>query len=934
MKVIFRHSTVLFLLVTVCCVVGNLQAQYYFGKNKVQYTDFDWYMMTTEHFNVYYYSDEAELAEIAAESAERSYKALAAKFNHEIYSKIPLIIYSTPNHFVQTNVTFSFLPENVAGFTEFIKGRVVVPFNGSYFDFDRVIRHEMVHVFTISRINRHGRESGRFSAAYPPLWFTEGLAEYWSREWGSEADLIVRDMVINGTLPKIDELWTVHGTFFMYKLGQSICEFIAMEYGEDKLTRMFDNWYVGKRFEEIVKFTLGEDLKTVSDKWQYHLKKKYYPQIEELDLPDKQADRLTEHVFAVRPVPVQVMNSQGEEEPWVIYKANKTGYSAIYMQPADKLNAKPITLLKGERSSRYESLHLLSSGVDQYNDSLLVFASKSKERDVLYIYDLTKREVVRRYEFDSLIAVTSPRFSPNGDFVAFTGNHPNGYADLFVLELATGGLRQITDDIYNDLDPSFGHDGKSLLFASDRGGAGYDGYTSIYRIDLESKQITRLTSGTYTDRYPSENPLGSQIVFTSDRGDERAVNIFMLEDNQTLSQVTAYITGAFDPRFSADGSELYFYGYQNRGFHLFRSDIKDIRSVPAEPPAYTDAQWFPGKIGSESTVSNVKYKTDYSLDIAQSTIAYDGVFGTLGGIQAAMSDVLGNNTFVFLLSNTAREKDDLLTSFNVGVTYLRRTKRVNLGIGGFHLYDEYYNDYDGYYYERLIGGMFLVSYPFSKFTRVETSVFARHSDKDTYAGLVNRKAFPATHLVSFVTDNTLWLPTGPIDGRRLNLTAGYSYDFRNGRSFNRLASADLRIYQRLRTYSCIASRFFAFTSAGIEPQRLYLGGSWSFRGYNRRHWYNRNILFNSVEIRFPLINALILATPPGVMRFGGIQGAIFHDLGTAWDDRWDGWHGSFGLSFRLALGYLVTLRLDISRTHDFHYIASRNRTDFFFGWNF
>ncbi len=931
---VFRNIVILLALFFIVLSAGDAQAQYYFGKNKVQYTDFDWHMMTTEHFKIYYYSDEAELAEIAAQSAEESYRFLAAKFKHEIYAKIPLIIYSTPNHFVQTNVTFSFLPENVAGFTEFLKGRVVVPFNGSYYDFDRVIRHEMVHVFTISRIHRHGRESGRFAAFYPPLWFTEGIAEYWSREWGSEADLIVRDMVINGNLPSIDQLWTVHGTFFMYKLGQSICEFIAMEYGEDKLTRIFDNWHMSKKFEDIVEFTLGEKLKMLSDKWEYFLKKKYYPQIANLDLPDKQANRLTERVFAVRPVPVSVTNEQGIDEPWVIYKANRTGYSAIYMQQANRINSKPVTLLKGERSSKYESLHLLSSGVDQFDNSLLVFASKSQERDVLYIYDLLKRQVIKRYEFDNLIAITSPRFSPDGSRVVFTGNHANGYADLFVLELATGGLSQLTDDIYNDRDPSFGYGGNSILYSSDRGGAGYDGYTSIYRYNLVTGVITRLTYGLYNDRYPSENPLGSQIVFTSDRGEERAVNIFMLEDSGNLSQVTEYITGAFDPRFSEDGSELYFYAYQNRGFHLFRSKIKSIRQIPVEPPAYTDTKWLPGMIDSEAEASTVKYKTDYSLDIAQSTIAYDGVYGTIGGIQAAMSDILGNNTFIFLLSNTARDKDDFLTSFNVGVTYLRRTKRMNFGVGAFHLYDEYYNDYDGYYFERQIGGVGLVSYPFSKFSRIETSVYFRHSDKDTFARLINRRAFPTTHLLSFIKDNTLWEPTGPLDGHRLNVTVGYTYDFKSGRSFNRIASVDFRHYLRLRSYSCFANRFYAFSSSGVEPQRLYFGGSWSFRGYNRREWYNRNVLFHSFELRFPLVNNLIIATPPASANFRGIRGALFHDTGTAWDDRWGGWYGSFGVSFRLALGYLVVLRLDISRTHDFKTISSRNRTDFFFGWNF
>ena len=41
-------------------------AQFYFGKNKVQYTDFDWQIMTTEHFRIYFYTDEHEIAQIAA----------------------------------------------------------------------------------------------------------------------------------------------------------------------------------------------------------------------------------------------------------------------------------------------------------------------------------------------------------------------------------------------------------------------------------------------------------------------------------------------------------------------------------------------------------------------------------------------------------------------------------------------------------------------------------------------------------------------------------------------------------------------------------------------------------------------------------------------------------------------------------------------------
>jgi Tol biopolymer transport system component len=927
-------SVLIGIVVLLMLAAAPLSAQYYFGKNKVQYTNFDWRVLTTRHFRIYFYAQESDLAEIAARSAEDSYRVLAGKFNHEIYSHIPLIIYSNANHFAQTNVTWSLIPENVAGFTEFIKGRVVVPFNGSYYDFDRVIRHELVHVFMISKINRIGREHGRGADAFPPLWFVEGLAECWSRPWDSEADLFIRDMVINGSLPSIATIGAYDGSFFLYKLGESLCHFITDQYGADKLTRLFDNWQVARKFDKIVEYTLGDNLDEVSKKWEYHLKKRHFPQISQLDLPDQAATRLTQRQFAVRPVPVTIRNKNGQQEQWVIYKANKAGYSAIYMIPADGNSGRVITLLKGERSARFESLHLLTSGVDQFENRLLAFSSKSKEQDVLYLYDLDKRAVVRRYEFDSLVAITSPRFSPDGRQVVFSGHDFNGYADIYVLTLDDGSLRQVTDDIYNDIDPCFGYDGQSIVLASDRGENGYEGYLSLYRLWLNDGRRLRLTWGAYHDRAPAESPDGSRLIFSSDRGQDGAFNIFSLDRNGAVTPITRYITGAFDPRFSADASQIYFSAYQNQGFHVFKTTVADTLPATVDTIPALEGQWFPARVEADIRATSVKYQTDYSFDIAQSSVAYDDIYGALGGVQAAMSDVLGNNTFIFLLSNTARSKDEFLTSFNVAVTYLRRTNRLNWGFGAFHLYDRYYNTLEGYYYERLVGGVVHASYPISKFDRIESSVFVRHSDKELYGGIINRRASPATQLLSLVTDNTLWDATGPLEGRRINLTIGWTYDFDRGRNYNRLGSLDLRHYLRLGQYSSMASRFFAFSSSGVEPQRLYLGGSWSFRGFSRHHFYNRNILFNSEELRFPLINDLLVAFPLGDMRFRRIQGALFHDLGTAWDDQWQGWYGSFGASIRIALGYFVVLRFDFSRTHDFHRISDHTRSDFFFGWNF
>ena len=113
-----------------------------------------------------------------------------------------------------------------------------------------------------------------------------------------------------------------------------------------------------------------------------------------------------------------------------------------------------------------------------------------------------------------------------------------------------------------------------------------------------------------------------------------------------------------------------------------------------------------------------------------------------------------------------------------------------------------------------------------------------------------------------------------------------------------------------------------------------MGGSWSFRGYSRRAFYNRNVLFASHELRFPLIDNLLIGFPIGGLGFSGIRGAMFFDVCSAWDDEFDQFYGSMGAGIRVALGYLIVLRFDFTRTTDFDTISPTTDFDFFFGWNF
>jgi Tol biopolymer transport system component len=919
-------------VVVVLLIVGvpsESRGQFYFGKNKVQYASFDWQVMTTDHFRIYFYAEEEPLAQTAARLAETSYRFLAAKFNHEVTKKIPLIIYSSPSYFSQTNVLPGLLPESVAGFTEFMKGRVVVPFNGSYGDFAHVIRHEMVHVMMIDRLSAALDRRPRVKRFFPPLWFTEGLAEYWSTDWRTDADMVVKDMVINDRLVPISRMYTLYGSFYMYKLGESICHFIDSAYGPDKIPRLFENWHKGEDFNEVVALTLGEDLEKLSEKWAYHLKKRYFPEIENLGLPKMESRRITTDAFSEKGVPIRWDDGRGERD-WIVYKAYRMGYSGIYMRPVGDKKARARTLLKGERSADYESLHLLRSGIDANDSGIVVFSSKSKDADVVYLYDLNEDRVTRRFEFDELIESRSPRLSPDGRRIVFSGVRKAGFTNLYVLNLQTGDYLALTDDVYHDTDPAFTVDGERIVFVSDRCSEGKDGALNLFEIDVDSRAVRQLTFGRYVDQAPECADWG--IYFSSNR--TGTYNLFLLNNEGDLTQQSTYVTGAFDPRITRDGSRLTYTGYQEMGYRIYEMDVPETAEPVAQPLASGHSTWRPSQIDAKFSRSTVKYDTDYSFDIAQSAVGYDPVYGSLGGFQAAMSDVLGNRAYYFLLTNTARTKDEFLESFNIGITYVNKERRLNWGIGGYHLYNEYFNDFDQYYFERQAGGIALLSYPISKFHRVDLTTLARYSKRESRFRFNDRTAFLATHYLSWVFDNSLWDISGPIEGRRYNFTLGLTNSLDQGVSFSRTALADVRHYFRLGRYSAFANRLFAYTSAGREPQRIYLGGSWSFRGYDRNAFYNRNVLFASTELRFPLIDVLLIGLPFGGFDFRGIRGALFFDTGSAWDDEFDQFLGSFGFGFRVALGYVVLLRFDFSRTTDFETVSGDTDFDFFFGWNF
>ncbi|HYN19739.1 MAG TPA: hypothetical protein VE078_02185, partial [Thermoanaerobaculia bacterium] len=98
-----------------------------FGKNKVQYREFDWKIYRSPHFNVHYYSAEEAALQKVVSFAESAYDQLARSFNFQIKDPIPLIYYATHSAFEQNNIILNFIPEGVGAFASPARFRMVLP---------------------------------------------------------------------------------------------------------------------------------------------------------------------------------------------------------------------------------------------------------------------------------------------------------------------------------------------------------------------------------------------------------------------------------------------------------------------------------------------------------------------------------------------------------------------------------------------------------------------------------------------------------------------------------------------------------------------------------------------------------------------------------------------------------------------------------------
>ena len=550
-------------------------AQEYFGKNKVNYNQYTWHFIDSEHFTVYFDKGSLELAEFVAKESERSLMYIEKTLKYTLKNRYPIIIYNSHNGFSVSNISSGEQSEFTGGFTEFAQGRVVIPFTGSYGDLRHVIHHELVHAVTIELWTGGGWLGSLVSqtSTLPPLWIAEGIAEYVSRSgWHKEHDNFMRDATITGYVPSIEMM---SYSYFAYPGGNSVFYMMEQEYGKDKVAAFISSFRTAKTPDKALKASLGFGLKELDEKYQLWLKRQYWNEINLHNTPDEVAKNLTDREEGRTAYNLAAtLSPQGDK---VAYLTDLNGTFDIYLMSA--IDGKDLgRLVEGQKSSAFESMFVLRPGFTWSPDGkYIAFAAKSNNKNTLYVLEVKKKKIRKRFKFD-LDGLFEPTWSPDGEKIAVVGLK-DGWSDIYVIDMNDESLTRMTNDPYDERHIDWSPDGEWIAVSSDRpdtnlvfnGQKDFPfGQYDIFLMRADGSKMRRIIEHSEAEEsHPVWGPDSKQLAFVSDRTGVGNIYIANMDSTQEVYPVTNLLANAQYIDWSSDGKKMVFNAFHKGALDVF-----------------------------------------------------------------------------------------------------------------------------------------------------------------------------------------------------------------------------------------------------------------------------------------------------------------------------------------------------------------------------
>ncbi|MDD4142853.1 MAG: hypothetical protein PHR20_08740, partial [Bacteroidales bacterium] len=354
---------------------------------------------------------------------------------------------------------------NTGGVAHIIGRKIFVYFNGDICDFERQLKAAVCKLVVETAINGSGFMSNVEVASTDNEsdWFIDGLASYCSENWTTDIDASFKELFQSKNLKKIKHVQSEYATL----TGHSIWKFIADTYGESAINdcvrstkRRNSNEYTC--FETV----LNLSYKNLEKAWR-----KYYTEM------------YATEPSAQKPENVVLSNKKRKHISFDNVKYSCDGSLFTYTTTENglkKLYVKNVANGTIQRIYKvgYRSNNLADNTfpIVAWHPSkpILAIASEEQGGTKLFFYDMNgdnKKNYLflQNHQFSSLgfQKVLDMTYSPNGSHIVFSATK-GGHSDLFLWNIVSGVATPLTDDIYNDYNPTFINDKGDIAFASNR----------------------------------------------------------------------------------------------------------------------------------------------------------------------------------------------------------------------------------------------------------------------------------------------------------------------------------------------------------------------------------------------------------------------------------------------------------------------------------
>jgi len=755
-----------------------------------------------------------------------------------------------------------------------------------------------------------------------PLWINEGLADYFRGTWDPLDLMMIRDAAVTEQVPRLSkaEFEPLSGRL-VYNMGHAAFEFMQARYGKEGIRQLLytlRKWILSGTTEGIYKQAYKQAFRTTPeafdrsfDKWLRErfkpFRDKERPSDYGRDLsPDPEKTAFTQ-VFGFAPSPTGEMVA-------AITADRSNGKATIVLLSAR--DGEVIAHLTSGFPKEYESLSLSENFVagrslafGPRGDAVAFFARVDKGR-TLFLVSVLDGHVLESIPV-SLDLPQGPCLLPDGRRLLLSGLR-EGVSDIWMLDLETGELENLTNDDFADADPQVSPDGRLVVYTRR-----ISGNDKIYSFPLDDpSHKTQLSFGPFDDNAPIFSSDGTKLYYSSDEDDD-IPNIRSLDlRTGVIYQYTDVLGGnmAPAPLEGKTGDRLAFISYFKNEYQLRTRDasepLKEVeQEVQAAAAGLVDFQ--PDMVHNVVPENKRRKRVFEGLHLEGRPPINTGVTSSgdfFGGSAIALSDLLGDHHFTF----TAISVREFRTYEAV---YVNLARRFHYGIGAFDTKSFFfaapYARQTSFFREgaiatqRYTGAQLIGTYPLDKFRRVDVSAGVvrlqeRFVNPEVEALVCGRAAalglpcflsngWIAPVSVGFTTETTRFAEFGPLAGETWRLEVGYSPNFGSALSRWQI-DADYRKYLRLgSSSSLLALRLRGFYSDGDNPAYFYFGGNMELRGYPYLSFAGSQGFFGNVEFRFPLIH--LAATPIGVL--GPIRGTAYFGVGGA---RFKGESWQFGTS--------------------------------------